>query len=97
MKSIDSKEFFKLIAINSGVNDLETVRNIYYGMIRTISRELRDRQSIKLPDWGEFILKIQKSRRIIDVNDRQFHTIPAKPLVKFSPEKKVKQYFYTLG
>ena len=44
MKSINTEEFFKLVAINAGVTDLETVRDIFYGMVKTISRELKDKQ-----------------------------------------------------
>jgi nucleoid DNA-binding protein len=97
MKSIDSEQFFKLISTHSGVPDLQTVRDIYYGMVRTMSRELRDRQVIRLPDWGEFNLKIHKGRKMININTGQMTQISAKPTVKFSPDYKVKKYYYALG
>lgn len=97
MKSINKDEFFKQVAINSGVTDLETVRNVFYGMVKTISRELKDRHIVKLPDWGEFYIQIRKARTITDVNNRNQIAIPAKPTVKFNPDYKVKRYFYQLG
>lgn len=97
MKSIKPEEFFRLIAINSGISDLETIKDIYYGMIRTISRELRDKQTIKLPDWGDFNLKIHKARKYKETNNNTFIDLPAKPTVKFVPDYKVKRYFYSLG
>ena len=97
MKSISQEEFFKKVAVNSEVVDLETVRNVFYGMVRTISRELKDKHTIKLPDWGEFYLLISKSRRSRDVNDGQIRVLPPKTTVKFKPDYKVKKYFYKWG
>jgi nucleoid DNA-binding protein len=98
MKSLTSDEFFKKIAVNAGVSDLKTVRDIYYGMVRTMSQELRGgRQKIKLPDWGEFLLKVYKSRITLNVNTGKPSVLPPKPLVKFIPDRKVKAYFYALG
>jgi len=96
MKSIEPEEFFKQIAINSGVTDLQTVRNVFYGMVKTISRELKSRQSVKLPDWGEFKLKIHKSRRFVSVNGEP-GILPPIPTVKFVPDYKVKKFFQELG
>lgn len=97
MKSISSEEFFKKVSVHSGGADLDTVNRVYYGMIRTISRELKDRHVVNLPDWGKFRLKIHKARLHKAINDGVLKKIPAKPVVKFAPDKKVKQYFYTLG
>lgn len=97
MKSIEPEEFYKLIAVNSGITDLQTVKDVFYGLIKTMSRELKNRQVIKLPDWGEFRLTIHKSRKMMDVNDRMIKVIPAKPSVKFVPDYKLKRYFYALG
>lgn len=95
MKSINPEEFFKKVAINSGVSDLSIVRDVFYGIIRTISQELRARHSIKLPDWGEFLLKVYKSRNIISVQGGRI-MLPPKPMVKFVPDYKMKRYFYQL-
>jgi len=97
MKSIKPEEFFKKIAVNSGVSDLDTVRDIFYGMIRTMSRELRDKHIIRLPDWGDFKLKIHPARNSLDVSDRQIKRLSARPVIKFVPHHQVKKYFYALG
>ena len=97
MKSIKTDEFFKQVSIHSGISDLSVIRDVFYGMVRTISRELRDKQVVKLPDWGEFILKIHKERKSADVNDGTIRIIPPTPTIKFVPDLKVKKYFYALG
>lgn len=90
------EQFFTTVSINSGV-DPRTVRNVFYGMVKTMSRELRARREVELPDWGKFVLKIQKSKEIIDVNERTRRMIPATPMVKFKPDYKVKKYFQSLA
>ena len=97
MKSIKSAEFFRLVAVNSGISDLDVVKRVFYGMIKTISRELKEKHSVKMPDWGEFSLKVHKGRQMVDINDKTLIEIPAKTTVKFSPDYKVKKYFYSLG
>lgn len=97
MKSINSEEFFKQVAVNSGIVDLQTVKNIYYGMVKTISRELRGRQIINLPDWGKFSLFLRKSKKTLNVSSREMEILPPKTVVKFQPDYKVKKYFYELG
>jgi len=97
MKSIKPEEFFKLVSVNSGIADLQAVKDVYYGMIKTISRELKSKHVVGLPLWGEFLLKIMKARKTLNVNTRVMEYLPAKPVVKFKPDYKVKEYFYTLG
>ena len=98
-KGIPPLEFFKQLSIHSGITDLDVVRSVYYGMIKTISRGLKTQHSLRLPDWGEFYLVIQKSRpnRAV-VGDRIVQDIlPPIPMVKFSPDKAVKKYFQEFG
>ena len=97
MKSIPPEEFFKKVAVNSGVNDLTSVRDVFYGMVRTISRELRERHAVNLPDWGEFVLQVYPERNYRDVSDGVVKKLSPKPVIKFKPDYKVKKYFYTLG
>ena len=96
MKSINREDFFRLVSANSGV-DLDSTRDVFYGMIKTISRELRDHQSVKLPDWGEFNLKVFKKTKGYDINKGiQVSRTPV-TVVKFTPDYKVKRYFSELG
>ena len=93
MKSIKADEFFKLVAANSGLHDVSIAKDVYYGMVRTMSRELRGKHSIKLPDWGEFKLKIHKARNFVSVNGER-GILPATPVLKFVADHKVKKYFH---
>jgi nucleoid DNA-binding protein len=97
MISIRSNQFFKRVALNSGVSDLGMVKNIYYGIVRTMGQELKARHVITLPDWGKFMLKIKKSRMVKGVRDKKEYMLPAQPMVKFVPATKVKKHFHMLA
>lgn len=97
MKSINSEEFFKQVAVNSGIVDLQTVKNIYYGMVRTISKELKGKQIVNLPDWGKFVLTTRKSRKALNIGTRELEILPPKPEVRFKADIKVKKYFHEWG
>jgi nucleoid DNA-binding protein len=96
MKSIKPEEFLKLVSANSGI-DLETSKRVYYGMLRTITRELKKNRIITLPDLGDFYIKMFKEKAIIDYQTKQRKMIPTTPVVKFKPDYKVKAYFHDLG
>ncbi len=96
MKSINSEEFFKLVAVKAGIVDLDTVKKVYYGMIKAISNELRNKHVVKMPDWGELSLLMYKSRRTRNINTGRVEALPPKPMVKFVADYKVKKYFHAL-
>ena len=86
-----------LLSTNAGLSDLDVTKRFYYGMIRTIIRELRDKHTISLPDLGKFELKIHKGRRYGNVSTGKTEFISARPTMKFYPCKALKEYFYALG
>lgn len=93
MKSVNSADFFKQVALNSGLSDLQTIKNVYYGMVRTISRELRGRQIVDLPDLGRFLLVTYKSRKCLNVSSREVRIIPPKVVIRFQTDRKIRKYF----
>ena len=95
MNSISSEEFFKLLASNAGV-DLDTAKRTYYGMVRTITRQLRGGRRIKLPDFCEISIRIYKEREIIDINTKKRKKVEPTPTIKFDADYKVKKYFRDL-
>ena len=97
MISIRPQEFFRQLALNSGVSDLKVVQNFYYGLVRTISKELKSRQVITLPDLGTFSIRIRKSRNTLNVNTGNIITLPAMPELKFLTNKNLKKYFQSLA
>ena len=95
MKSVKPEEFFKLVSVNSGV-DLNTARDVYYGMVRTITRELKGKRIITLPDLGELSIRIYKERTMVVIGTKERKTFPPTPTIKFKADYKVKKYFQDL-
>jgi hypothetical protein len=96
MKSIGPEEFYREVALSAGISDIETVKRVYFGLVRVMSRQLKARQIIRLPDWGEFFLKIHKSRRFKSI-DGMMGVLPPKPTIKWKSCLAVKQYFHEFG
>lgn len=96
-RNLVDDDFFRSVALNAGVSDLEVVRDVIYGMIRTLSRELKEKQTVMIPDWGAFSLKVHKERRGLNVRINKVCWMPKRFVVKFVPIRKVKQYFYAFG
>lgn len=86
-------EFFKEISQLANFCDEKLVENVYYGMIRVISRQLRAGKRVKMPDWGEFYVHNTAPRMALDVNNGAMRSLGMKKCVKFEPDYKVKAYF----
>lgn len=85
--------FFEEISKLANYCDLELVKEVYYAMIKVVSRGLRGSGKAKLPDWGEFYLLNYAPRQTMDYRSRQIVSLGMKKVVKFSPNDKVKEYF----
>jgi nucleoid DNA-binding protein len=96
MKPLSQEQFFKMVAVNAGSTDVDTVKQVYYGMIKTISRELKEKKRVKLPDWGEFYIQLYKERNFKPINADKVVKLGPRPAVKFDPDYKVKDYFKTI-
>lgn len=97
MKSIGPEDFFKKVAVNAGIMDLQVVRDVFYATVKTISQELKICHTIKLPDFGEFYLHLHKARKFLDMNTKILRQMPPTLTVKFSPDYKIKAYFHEFG
>lgn len=96
MKSITPAEFFKRVSINSGLSDLRVVQDLYYGIVRTITQELKGKHTVKLPALGEFRLMVAKERKHINIMGK-LQIVPPRPTVKFKADVGVRKYFHALG
>ena len=86
------EQFFKELAVCSRTADIESVKNVYFGFIKTIVHILKDKGECNLPDFGKFYLHIFKSKRMIDVITREIRISPAAKILKFMPDRKLKKF-----
>jgi nucleoid DNA-binding protein len=87
-----NKKFFDNISGRCGYVDPESVKAMYYGMVKEILDELVDKGSISLPHWGTFKVTQKKERNIRDVNSGNIIKIPKKKSVVFLASKRLKYY-----
>lgn len=89
----DQKErFFEKLAAKSSVHDTETPKKVYYGLIKLIMEELKQKEEFELPDWGEYEITETSGRYIKDVNTGERRKIGPKKQIKWSPAHKLKEY-----
>lgn len=87
---LDEKKFFKELQSYCNFVDEETVRRFYTGVVKTVTKQLRDDGVCRLPHLGDFALVPQKSKSMLTGKIRQVR--PALVL-KFYPKAAWRQYF----
>jgi len=85
-------DFFRKYSEKCNFRDPKDLKDVYYALLALILQELRYNDSIKLPDFGEFKVKIYKARITHNIETREMMHLPAKRVVKFLPDKKLKTY-----
>jgi nucleoid DNA-binding protein len=93
IKNMKNNDFFDEVSQLCNYCDKELVKSVYYAMIKVISRGLRGKGTVKMPDWGEFYLHNYAPRQISEVNTGKIRSLGIKKVVKFNPDYKVKAYF----
>ena len=76
--------------------DKKIVKNVYFGLVKMITQELRTKRKCILPELGEFSLKDYRPKRISDVNTGERRIIFPKMVIKFTANSNWKKYFKRL-
>lgn len=93
-RKLSSKEtFFNDLAIETGYMDIESVRQVYYAMVKMLTRELRLNNNTRLPDFGDFVLMKHCERKTFNVNTGKYHLLPMRNVLKFEVHHNLKKYF----
>lgn len=80
------EEFLKSLAKREGVS-YDEAEFFYEKFIQRFVKVLKSGQSIRIPGFGEFKVKVRSGRRIFDKNTGLEKMIPSKAIVSFSPAK----------
>jgi nucleoid DNA-binding protein len=92
VKFLSKEEFFDEVSKVSNYCDQALVREVYYGMVKIMGRQLREKGKVRMPDWGDFELRYHAPRRFRSVNG-EIGMLGMKKLLKFDADYKVKAYF----
>ena len=93
---MNHNDFFEEVSMLADHCDREMARNIYYAMIKVISRKLRSDRKALMPDWGEFYLHNHPPRKALNINNGTFVNLGMRKTLKFNPDYKVREYFKML-
>lgn len=85
-------DFFKLLAVESRVTDVSSVRAVYYGLCRMMLKELIVKNSSELPDLGKFKIKKHSRRQIRNIRTGELQLANESTTVKFIPDQKMRTY-----
>ena len=88
--------FFKELAINSSISDLELVKKVYSGLLKTIGRNLKKNGEYEIPNFGKFYLHVFSSKRLMSVYTREMIVSPKIKILEFTPSKALKRFVKNL-
>ena len=86
-----NKEFFSQFAIECGITDIKYARQVYYALVRTLYKGLKEGNRVEMPDWGVYKIKPHAARNIYDINNGGIKHIPAINTLRFEVDHKLKE------
>lgn len=92
LKSIKKYDFFEEVSSRCNYLPVDIIKDVYYSMIKTIVQEMKKNVSIKLPDFGEFVLQMHKERNALNLGTGRIEFLPRKRTIKFKVIRKLKDY-----
>lgn len=97
IKTLKPDDFFSQIAASANYLSVDIVKEVYYGMLRVMGRNLRTNGATEMPDFGVFVLHKHKARNSYDLKTGLIVRLPEKNTIKFKPCGKLKEYFYLVN
>lgn len=82
-------EFFDAVSRESNFLDPELVRKVYFGMVKAMTREIRNKKIVKLPGLGHFLMVPRVEKRV-GVHGGKI--VPAHHVLHFRPIDALKEY-----
>jgi len=95
--ALNKNDLLQIISTHANYISPDIVRDVYYGLVRVIGLELRDKGAIELPDLGYLVLHTHKARRALNVSNGLLEMLPEKSTIKFKPCHDLKKHFHLLG
>jgi len=86
------KRFFSMVSRNCNFRDEQNIRDVYYGMVKTIVQECKKDGKILLPGLGEIELKVRPRKTIMNVNTGEMGASQEYKVFKFTACNTLKKY-----
>ena len=94
---LSDDDFFRMISSRANYLNEDVVREVYYEMVRIMVYQLRTKKTVRMPDFGDLRITLHKERIGVDVNTKERKHIQAYHTVKFTPNKKLRDFFRAFG
>ena len=91
---LDEDRFFRLLSEQNNYVDPKTVKDFYMGLVRLLSKELKENGVVRLPCLGDMALVKQKDKMGWAGQFRRM--IYGKYMLKFYPKEAWRKYFTEL-
>ena len=92
MPRLDKNKFWKDVSDRCNYIGVDTVRSVYYALMKELINEMLDKGSICMPDWGKFEIRTYAQRRFTNMKTGKLNTIYEHKRINFAPNKKLKSY-----
>ena len=87
-------KFFPDLSSQSNYLPEDTIKEVYYGLIKLIGSKLLKDGKLMCPDLGEFVLHTYPRRNAFDVRAKKVKVLEARNVVRFRPCRKMKEHFH---
>ncbi len=91
---LSEEAFFEAISHASGFTSPELCRDMFYGMIKVMTRELRTKKIVKLPGLGHFLMVPRVAKVSVVSGVRK--VVPEHHVLHFRPVDGLKEYLKTV-
>lgn len=92
-KYLKAGDLFEKIANKSNYTDPGIVAEVYYGLLKAITEELRSGNAVRLPELGDFYLQKRKNMTTYMFKTGGIHRRESIKVVKFSACANIGKYF----
>jgi nucleoid DNA-binding protein len=93
MALISKDKLFKDVSSRANNVDIDSVRIIYYALLKTIIMELDKSGSVTLPNFGRFYIVDLKEKEAPGLNGEAVQHFPARKKVRFKDGEGLQKYF----
>lgn len=93
---LKTNEFFNKVSEKSNFTDPSMVAEVYYGLLKTITEELRAGNTVRLPELGDFYVQVRKNMTSYMFHTGGIHRRESVKVVKFSACANIGKYFNSL-
>lgn len=93
--AFDEERFFRLLSEENNYVDPKVVKDFYLGLVRVLTKELKQNGVVRLPHLGDMALVKQKDK--IGWAGKVQRIICGKYILKFYPKQAWREYFSKLG